>query len=124
MVIDANMVTAQAWLMPTAQEKLLSNHLLMQMRPERIGRRLRVLREALGLKPSEISDALGIERTYWSRFENGKRPLTEITAALLVERFDVTMDYLILGKWEKLPMDLATKMRAAEKNIDDQGFPQ
>ena len=110
--------------MATKPEKLLSHQTLAQMHPDRIGNRLRLLREALGMKPSEIADALGIERTYWSRFENGKRALTEINAALIVERFDVTLDYLILGKMERLRLDLAQKIREAEKRTAGQETPQ
>lgn len=124
MVIDANMVTAQFAGMANAVEKLLNPGTLSEMRSDRIGHRMKLLRLALGFKPSEISDHLGIERTYWSRTENGKRPLTETIAALIVERFGVTLDFLILGKWDKLPLDLAQKMREVEKNIADQGTVQ
>ncbi|MFH5773564.1 helix-turn-helix domain-containing protein [Paracoccus sp. NGMCC 1.201697] len=121
MVIDAILVTAQnCAIMATPPEKLLSSHTLLQMRPERIGRRLRVLREALELKPSEIADSLGIERTYWSRFENGKRALTDAHGALICERYGVTMDYLIRGEWAHLPLTLAAKMREVDRRISDQ----
>ena len=82
------------------------------MRPERIGYRLALLREAHGLKSSEMADMLGIERTYWSRFEGGKRPITESVAALLVDRFGVTLDFLILGRWDRLPLELSQRLRA------------
>ena len=105
--------------MSAKREPHLSDALRSEMLPERIGYRLMLLREAMGLKPSEMADMLDIERTYWSRFEGGKRAITETTAALLVERFGVTLDFLILGRWDKLPLDLAEKMRAvdAEKKI-------
>lgn len=93
-------------------ESLLPQDLARQMRPEMIGERLYLLRTAHDLSPAEISDMLGIERTYWSRFEGGKRPVTEIVAALLVARFGITLDWLILGKWDKLPLDLAERLRA------------
>lgn len=112
MVIEANMVTAQICAMANAQEALLSEQILTQMRPEKIGERLKLLREALGYSPSEMADELGIERTYWSRFEKARRPVNDTTAALLVERYGVTLDFLILGKWEQLPLGLASKMRA------------
>jgi hypothetical protein len=82
-----------------------------QMRPEAIGYRLKLLRLALGLKPSEMADALDIERTYWSRFENGNRPVSDTVAALLVDRYGVTLDFLILDRWDGLPLGLAGKMR-------------
>jgi len=89
------------------------------MRPERIGYRMMLLREALGLRPAEISDLLGLERTYWSRWEGGKRPITEAAAVLLVDRFGVTLDFLILGRWDSLPLDLAQKMRAVEASLTE-----
>lgn len=94
--------------------ELLPGHVQNEMRPERIGARLKLLREALNLTPSEMADMLGIERTYWSRFEGGKRAITEPFAALLVDRFGVSLDFLILGRWDRLPFDLAAKMRAVE----------
>lgn len=96
------------------QEKLLSSNTLAEMRPERIGSRLRYLREALGMSPSEISDLLGVERTYWSRWEGGKRPISETAAALLAERFGVTLDFIFLGKAAHLPFELAKKIRELE----------
>jgi transcriptional regulator with XRE-family HTH domain len=88
--------------------------ILQEMRPERIGHRLKILRLTLGLTPSEISDRLNIKRVYWSRFENGKRAVSDIAAAALVHRYGVTLDWLILGDWSKLPHDLATSMRDME----------
>ena len=85
------------------------------MSPENIGRRLGLIRKAYGLKPSEIADILDIERTYWSRFEGGKRAITDTVAAMLVDRFGVTLDFLILGKWDRLPYEVAEKIRAASK---------
>lgn len=87
------------------------------MKPEAIGYRLRLLREALDMSPSEMADTLGIERTYWSRFEKGRRAITEPVAALLVVRFSVTLDFVILGRWDKLPFDLAEAMRAKERTL-------
>lgn len=82
------------------------------MYPDRIGERLRILREAFGLGKAEMADLLGIERTYWSRFENGKRAVSDEVAYLLTDRFGVTLDWLILGRWDRLPLDVAEKMRS------------
>lgn len=82
------------------------------MMPDQIGRRMAILREAFDLKPAEMADMLGIERTYWSRFEKGHRPITDMTAYLLVDRFGITLDWLILGRWDRLPLDVANKLRA------------
>jgi len=91
--------------------------MVSEMKPEMIGYRLMLLREAHDLRPAEIADMLGIERTYWSRFEGGKRAISDTVAALLVDRFGVTLDFLILGRWDRLPLELAEKMRVvASKN--------
>lgn len=111
-MIETVSVEAHYFAMPNAQEKLLPSTLLAEMRPEKVGERLRLLREAHDLTPAQISDMLGIERTYWSRFEGGKRTVSDPVAAILVDRFGVTLDFLILGKWDKLPLDLSEKLRA------------
>lgn len=84
-----------------------------EMTPENIGKRMKLLREAFDLQPSEIADMLGIERTYWTRFEKGHRAITDLTAYLLVDRFSITLDWLILGRWGSLPLDVANKLRSA-----------
>lgn len=84
-----------------------------EMYPDKIGARMRLIREAYGLKPAEIADMLDIERTYWSRFEGGRRPINDEVAYLLVERFHVTLDFLFLGRWDTLRLDVAEKLRAA-----------
>lgn len=96
-------------------ESLLPTDVHAAMKNESVGERLRLLREALDLKPSEIADSLGIERTYWSRYERGNQGLSASVAALLVVRFGVTLDFLFLGRWDKLPLDLAEKMRKLSK---------
>lgn len=113
-MIATAMVTGHNRGMVAKPQVGISPQTASEMRPERIGARLRLLRLGLGLKPSEIADTLGVERTYWSRFEGGKRPLTEPIAVLLVDRFGVTLDFLMLGRWAGLPLELAEKMRAVD----------
>lgn len=83
-----------------------------EMRPERIGQRLKWLRLALGLQPSEMADFLDIERTYWSRIEGGRRAASKELAAIIKEKCNVTMDYIIVGEMGNLPFDLADKIKA------------
>lgn len=66
-----------------------------------------------------MADGLGIARTYWSRYENGKQGLSDSVAALLCIRYGVTLDFLMLNRWDKLPFDLAEKIRAvqAKENV-------
>jgi transcriptional regulator with XRE-family HTH domain len=109
-VIEAICRRVQYPAMPNQSEPRIPD----EMRPERIADRLRLIRTAYGLSKAEIADMLGIERTYWSRFEGGKRAPNEETSYLLTERFGVTLDFLFLGKWDKLPFDVAERLRAAQ----------
>ena len=100
-------------------DSILPPEVATQMRPENIGYRLSLLRRALKLERHEIADQLGIERTYWSRFENGKRPVSDSVAALLVARYGASLDFLILGRWNSLPLELAERMREVERSGKD-----
>ena len=93
-------------------DSLLPPDVSTAMRKEAVGARLKMLRLALGKSPSEMADSLGIERTYWSRYENGRQGLSDSVAALLVVRYGASLDFLMMGRWDKLPVDLADKMRA------------
>lgn len=94
------------------------------MKPERIGYRLKLIREAKEMKPAQMADFLGIERTYWSRFEGGKRPITDAMAALLVERCEVTLDFIILGRWDRLSFSVAESLKSAESRLLESGNVQ
>ncbi len=72
-----------------------------------------MLREAYDLKPSEIADMLGVDRSHWTRFEKGQRAISDECAYALVKRFSVTLDWLILGRMDKLPFEVAEKLRNA-----------
>lgn len=87
-----------------------------EMRPDQIGARLKLIRESHGLKPAQIADILGIERTYWSRFEGGKRVISNEVAYLLTQKFYVTLDFLLLNKWENLPLEVAERMRSYQSD--------
>lgn len=99
-------------------ENLLPPEVSEAMRKESVGRRLKMLRLALEKTPSEMADALDIDRTYWSRFEKGRQGLSDSVAALLSVRYGVTLDFLILNRWDKLPVDLAEKLRAVQAGQD------
>lgn len=73
------------------------------MHPSRIGPRLTALREALGLKPSQIADAIGCDRGLWAKFEKGQRPITDGYALMLADRYDVTMDFIYRGRLDAIP---------------------
>lgn len=83
------------------------------MSPASIGRRLELIRVAHGLSKSEIADMLGIDRTHWSRFEGGQRAIPYDKASRLVDRFGVSLDFIILGRWRGMDVEVADRLRAS-----------
>lgn len=76
-----------------------------------VGDRLRALRMALNLKPAEIADRLEMERTYWSRFEGGKRLIPVEFAIRVCAAFGVSLDFIYLGDLRVVHHDLAMKLQ-------------
>lgn len=62
------------------------------------GERIRQLRKQYGYTQEELSQALDIDRSYYGRVEIGKRGCSIDLLIQLSEFFDVSIDYLILGK--------------------------
>jgi transcriptional regulator with XRE-family HTH domain len=50
------------------------------------GAELRGLREARGLTQAEAAGRVGVARNTWSRWENGKRAVSELAEIAIVER--------------------------------------
>lgn len=80
------------------------------MRPEMTGPRLIAAREALELSQSEIADMLSTDRSAWSKYERGLRPLPDHLAFKISERFGVTMDFLYRGRLEGMTEPLRGKI--------------
>lgn len=70
----------------------------MNMRPEAVGQRLRVLRETLELLPSTMADELQIDRSSFGKYERGERMLPDYACYRIAERYLVTMDFLYRGR--------------------------
>lgn len=80
-----------------------------------VGHRLRLAREALGLKAVKLATSLGISQQRLSNVERGSRPLDMEIAMALSEKHGITMDYLYRGDFRGLPLELAT--RISERTI-------
>ena len=68
------------------------------MHPERVGARLRELREAANLLPVEVCRALQINKSSYSLFERGKRAVPEYVKVRLADFYGTTLDYVTLGR--------------------------
>lgn len=64
-----------------------------------IGPRLKYFRiNVLGIKKQrEMSDALGISQPAYSRYERGERTIPQSVLQLLREKYDLNIDWLLLG---------------------------
>jgi len=78
-----------------------------------IGKRLRAIRGLTDLTAKDFAEACGFNETQYSNWENGyRRPLPE-AAAVLVDKFGVTMDFIYLGRDTALPYNLRTALSSS-----------
>ena len=77
--------------------------------------RLIALRTALGMSKSEFADAIGIDRSSYSKIEKANKPLLPKDAHRIWQLYGVDMNFLYLGQIGGLPVNLSTKIMAALK---------
>ncbi len=68
------------------------------IKAEHISRRLRAIRRANGLTAAEMARLLEIERTYWTRWERGHRPIPNDMIWRITQLFEVDFDYVLAGR--------------------------
>lgn len=68
-----------------------------EIHPTRVAPRLRALREAVGLGPSEFADSVGIDRSSYTKIEKGEKPLHQYMAYDIAVLYGVTMEYIYRG---------------------------
>lgn len=74
------------------------------------GERIRQLRIAAGYTQEQLAEILNIDRSFYSRIERGERGCSVDLLVHLTTLFDVSLDYLVLGKYR---IDLAHSMDKA-----------
>jgi transcriptional regulator with XRE-family HTH domain len=68
---------------------------------EDIGDRIRIAREARGMKQKDLATRLGVEQSHVWKWENNKRVPRMQTLATICDMLDVTLDYVIRGITER-----------------------
>jgi transcriptional regulator with XRE-family HTH domain len=68
-----------------------------------VARRLREVRDALGLSQEEFARGAGIEPNTYNPWETGERPLPLRGAMLLANRYGLSLDWLYLGDPTRKP---------------------
>lgn len=66
---------------------------------EKSGARIRQLRMKEGYTQEKVAQALNINRSFYSRIESGKNGCSVDLLVQLSDLFDVSLDYLVLGKY-------------------------
>lgn len=78
-----------------------------------IAHRLKATREALGFdKQSDFAKQLGLDKSSYNLFENGKRRLTNAVALRLRRKFGISLDWLYCGDVSSLPNKITSKLGA------------
>ena len=73
------------------------------------GARIRQLRIQNGYTQEKLAEALNVDQSYYGRIETGKKGCSVDLFIQLAELFDVSLDYLILGRYsDALPKAVDT----------------
>lgn len=62
-----------------------------------VGKRIRAMRKVAGLTQEKLAEKIGVERSMIAHIETGRRACSIDVMIQLVEIFDTTLDYLVLG---------------------------
>lgn len=90
---------------PRCPKSRMANTPVIGSRPDReaVAKRLLAMRYALSVDSAQIADAIGCDRSLYSKFENGKRDLTLAYAWKIHRIFGFTLDYTFDGKAHGIP---------------------
>ena len=64
------------------------------------GKRLKRIRQEIGLSQDELGSVLGISKQFFSNIENDRTKLNNDKLVLLCENYNVNINYLLTGKGE------------------------
>lgn len=90
-------------------------------RIEETARRARLLRDAVSalegraLTQQEFAARAGIRQSSWAQYERAHRLPSIDNAQALVDTYDITLDWLYLGKDHNMPFQLNAALKAAAK---------
>jgi transcriptional regulator with XRE-family HTH domain len=65
---------------------------------QKIGKRLRLIREKIGITQAEVGAKLGIQSQHVSKYERGETVPTWENLIKLIELYDVNINWLLTGK--------------------------
>lgn len=83
------------------------------LRTEQVAKRIKALRETLGLSKAEFADRVGIDRSSYTKIENGDKPLNIEMGYTISEIYGVPLDFIYKGQMHQLPGHLLDPLRVA-----------
>ena len=88
---------------------------------QEIAIRLKLTREALGLRPIQVCRDLGFSANTYSQWESGDRRPNLEDMILFSNRYGVSLDWIYRGEPGALPWDIASTIFGAEKRNSSEG---
>jgi transcriptional regulator with XRE-family HTH domain len=82
-----------------------------------MGQRLMWVREAYGMSQGQIAQAVGIDQTAWSLYENGKRSPDLYAALRLISKLKISFGFLVEGSLEGVERELAIRLAASHPEL-------
>lgn len=82
--------------------------------PDKVGARLALVREVLGLSQTQIAGQAGIAVNAWNNYETGRRRISIDAAIAVAREFRLTLDYIYVGDPSNLPHGLARAIEALQ----------
>ena len=83
-----------------------------------IAERLRVAREATGLRPFEYAERAGISRKVYENWESGRNRISTDGAIALREAYSISLDFIFCGSAEALPHKMAVAWASRPRDSD------
>jgi transcriptional regulator with XRE-family HTH domain len=80
-----------------------------------VGRRLSHLRHALGLTQRQLAEILNITGPRWANYEVGTSRIPVDIALRLVEKWEVSLDWMYYGNEAMMPKQLLEAIKAVAK---------
>lgn len=65
---------------------------------EKVGKRLRNIRDQVGMTREQFAEKVNISPQFLAEIENGKKGMSTDTLFKICTKFDLSADYIILGK--------------------------
>lgn len=89
------------------------------------GKRLKQIRQALGLSQDDLGSVLGISKQFYSNIETDRTKLNNEKLVLLCTEYDVNINYLLCGKGEMFikeqPADFKSTVKQAIQELIREG---